>query len=140
MLSEEEKQALQVKLSQESRSIPVSVFRCGLSGLEAVTVFLKDTRQWNIRRISSELNRKPSTLYATYTNAKKKLSQEMDVTDFSFAIPVDVFADRRFSVLELIVSHMRDKQDLALPRIATLLGKNYSTVKTAYRRYRKKCL
>ncbi len=139
MLSEDEKQALQSKLSKDARSIPLSAFRCGLSGLEAVTVFLKDNRVWSINKISDTLNRRPSTLYATYTKAKQKLQGALDNADFSHAIPVDIFADRKFSVLELIVSYLKDKQQLALPRIATLLGKNYSTVKTAYRRYREKC-
>lgn len=139
MLSEEERNELQSRLSKDSRSIPLSVFRCGLSGLEAVTVFFKDQRQWSISRLSKELNRKPSTLYTTYANAKRKLVSEMDVSDFSNAIPVEVIANRDFSVLELVVSYLKDTQGIALPRIATLLGRNYSTVKTVYRRYREKC-
>lgn len=134
LLSDEEK----AKVLAPSGSVPVSVFRCGLSGLEAVTVYLRDELKWGVSRISAELCRKPGTIYATYANAKSKLRKRLDVSDFSASIPLSVIADRRFSVLESVVAHLRGSGN-GLPRIAALLGKSYSTVRTVHRRYQEKC-
>jgi DNA-directed RNA polymerase specialized sigma24 family protein len=136
LLTEEEKQAVLSRTASDS--IPVSVFRSSLSGLEALTVFLKDNRNKSISDIAQLINRKPSTLYTTYNNAKTKLKQELDTSDISITLPVSIFSDRKFSILESIVAYLKDNKGITLSRIAALLGKNQSTIKTTYRRYQEK--
>jgi hypothetical protein len=137
LLSDKEKQALLSK-AEKRKGFPISIFRTILSGLEAITVYLKDVERKSINEIAKILNRKPSTLYTTYHNAKKKLKQPIDCSDTSITIPLDIFSDRKFSILESLVSFLKEKEQLPLAKIAGVLKKNYSTIKTVYKRYQEK--
>lgn len=140
LFSEEEKQEVLGMLTGKKEGIPVSVFRTkNISGLEAITVYLKDVKELSIKEIAETLNRKTSTIYTTYQKAKQKLSGEVDCSELLIIIPLDVFANRKFSILESLVSYLKDKEKLTLIKITKLLNKNYSTVKTVYRRYLEKC-
>ena len=124
-------------------NFPISIFRSNISGLEAIVVYLKDSLNWSTKKISKTLNRKLTTIYTTYNNASKKLSGKkslgrLDTSDHSIIIPIDVFSNRKFSVLESLVAYLI-KHGFKLSQISKLLNKNYSTVKTVYRRYMIKC-
>ena len=135
LLSDEEKQVVLVT----GNRLPISIFRTkNLSGLEAITLYLKDVKSLSIKEIAATLNRNPSTIYTTYHKARQKIRGKLNYSDFSFTIPLSVFANRKFSVLESLVSYLKNK-NLNLSKIASLLNKNYNTVKTVYRRYQKKC-
>ncbi|MBU1974687.1 MAG: hypothetical protein KKH52_04810, partial [Nanoarchaeota archaeon] len=125
-LSEKERTTLFSNLASK-KDLPISIFRSNLSGLEALTVYLKDNQNKSIKEISTLLNRKISTLYTTYTKSKRKLKGALDCSDFSVTIPIQIFSNRKFSVLEVLVSNLRDEQKLSWSKIAALLGKNYST-------------
>ncbi|MBU0459267.1 MAG: helix-turn-helix domain-containing protein [Nanoarchaeota archaeon] len=138
-LSQSEKKSLFTKILTEKETLPVSIFRGKLSGLEAITVYLKDQQKKSVKEISFLLKRKNSTLYNTYTKAKQKLkNQKLDLSDHSVLIPVKIFSNRQISILESLVAYLRD-QDLSCKKIAQLLNKSYSTVRTVYTRYQKKC-
>ena len=81
------------------------------------------------------MNRKLSTLYTTYKKSNSKFKDSFDISDKSVLIPFDLFVNRKYSVLESIVSYLV-KYGFSLVKIANLLGKNYNTVKTVYRRYK----
>jgi len=138
-LSEKERSLLFNNILNKSDGIPISIFRNELSGLEAITVYLKDQQNKSIKEIAALLNRNKSTLYTTYTKAKRKLTRKLSV-DFSVTVPVALFSNRNFSILEVLVSNIKDEQKLSWGKIAELLGKSYSTVRTVYRRYQQKCL
>lgn len=138
-LSEEEKRDIFGKLLHQREGLPISVFRSGVSGLEAIVVYLKDVQGLSITEISELLKRKKSTLYTTYQKAKAKLAGELDCSDASISIPYNIFADRNFAVLESLVAYLKDELKLPFVGISTLLNKKYSTVRTVYIRYKKKC-
>ena len=135
-LSREEKKKVLDQLQQQTEGLPISIFRSGISGLEAIVVYLKDVKGLTITEISALLNRKKSTLYTTYTKAKEKLSGEIDSSDSSVMIPYSIFADRNFAVLESLVAFLKDEMKFSLVKIATLLNKKYSTVRTVYVRHK----
>ena len=138
-LSQKEKQEVLEKLLGRREGIPISVFRSGISGLEAIVVYLKDVKGLSIIEISELLNRKRSTLYTTYKKAKEKLSTDLDVSDTSVLIPYEIFADRKFAVLESLVAYLKNEMKFSFFKISALLNKKYSTVRTVYVRYNKKC-
>lgn len=138
-LSEKEKRDLLEQLLGKKEGFPISIFKSRLSGLEAIVVYLKDVKGQSINEIAQLLNRKKSTIYTTYRKAKLKVKHPLDASDFSVVIPYHIFAERKFAVLENIVAHLKDEQNLSFKKISVLLNKKYSTVRTVYVRYQKKC-
>ena len=116
--------------------IPISAFHSTLSGLEIVVRYAKDVEKKSFKEIASLLNRKLPTIYTTYTHAKKKFPQPLDLSNSSIRIPVDIFSDRRYAVLELIVAYLKENEKLSLKEIAAALHKHYNTISTTYRRYK----
>ncbi|MBU0470131.1 MAG: hypothetical protein KKA62_01560 [Nanoarchaeota archaeon] len=143
-LSEEEKLDLFEKVfskegSSPKESLPISIFRCNLSGLESIVVYLKDNKNLSVAKIAEMLNRKRSTIYTSYHKAKSKRVRSLDFSDESILIPLTIFSDRKISILESLVHHLKDRLNLSFVKIAQLLNKNYSTVRTVYKRYLEKC-
>lgn len=140
LLSAEEKQGLiNGLISQDQPGIPLSIFKNKqLSGLEAIVLYLRQQNQ-TISQISSFLNRKPSTIYTTYNNARKKFTTKLIPSKTSFLIPLKIFSDRKFSILESLIHYLKIIHHLPLTKVAILLDKNYNTIKTVYRRYNQKC-
>jgi len=134
LLSDEERKFLFRKAKTQ---VPLSIFSGKLSGLESVVVYLKDRQGKRVKDIAKILNRKLPTIYATYSNAKRKKGK-LDCSGELF-IPLSIFSNRRISILESLVSYLRDEEKLTLIQIAKILNKAYGTIKTVYWRYNKKC-
>ncbi|MBW3014389.1 hypothetical protein KY335_04075 [Candidatus Woesearchaeota archaeon] len=128
----------ELSIKPKEFAIPISAFRAKLSGLEIVVKFLKEESKLSFKKIAQLLNRKPNTIWTTYRNAAKKYPQTLDISDYSYSIPASILKDRKFSVLELIVAHLKDNYELSINEIATLLNRNYQTIRTVYSRYKTK--
>jgi len=143
-LSTDEKSILLDKLGKSqsspklSESIPISVFRAPISGLEIIVRYLKDNAKKSFKDIAHILNRKPSTIYNTYTNSTRKFRGDLDLSDSSLSLPFNIFSDRSFSILESLVVYLKDKENISFNNIASLLHKNHNTIRTVYRRYKQK--
>lgn len=139
-LNEEQKLLLikEILGMKKPEGIAISEFRCKLSGLEVIAKHLKEINHKSIKEISRILNRKKSTIYNTYRAACKKFSKPLDDSDSSIIIPVEIFAERRYSVLETIVGYMKDVRKIPFREIANSLGKSESTIRTVYWRMSKK--
>ena len=133
-LSVEEKKAVLTSIRQQS-GIPISAFRAELSSLEIIVRFLKDVEKKSFKEITLTLDRKLSTIYTTYKKSKKKYKQALDVSDSSILIPFDLFKDRKYAVLELVIAHLKNVEKKSFNEIAVLLHKHYNTITTTYRRY-----
>jgi hypothetical protein len=134
-LNEEEKQEILNQLLK-TEGIPISAFKTKLSGLEIITKYLKEIENKSFKEISKTLNRSQSTIYNTYKCSKIKYIGILDTSDTSITIPYGVFTNRKFSVLESIVSYLKDHQKLSLQQISHKLKKSYNTIKTVYRRFK----
>ena len=128
----DEQQKILEQLMPKKEGIPISAFRAPLSGLEIIVRYMKEVENKKLSEIARKLNRKPTTIYTTYTQARKKFSKPLDVSDYSVVIPVSVVAERSVAVLESIVVHLN--KTLPLKEIARLLNRSYNTVKTVRRR------
>lgn len=132
---EEKHEILNEVLKNKQIGMPISVFKANLSGLEIITKYIKEVEKKSFKEISKILNRKLSTLYNTYNNSKIKFANNLDISDYSVSIPLGIFKDRKYSILESIVAYLKDKQKLSFTQISSLLNKNYNTTKTVYMRY-----
>lgn len=65
-----------LKLEQTSESIPLEVLRDrSLAPLEAISKFLKETRNMTYHQIAELVNRDDRTIWTCYNRAKKKLGE-----------------------------------------------------------------
>ena len=119
--------------------IPVSILGTkGLSALEVICKYLKEELEFNYAKIALLLNRNSRTIWTTYNNAVKKRKEKLSVKESRFFVPVSVFKDRKFSVLEVIVSYLKDNFNLRYSEIAVLLARDERNIWTVYNRSKKK--
>ena len=127
------------KPTKEEITIPISVFKNDyLSALETIVKYLRENLLLSFKQIASLTNRNKVALAVTYRNAKKKLAKKF-VEEFSpYSIPVSILKNRKLSVLENIVSYLKDTFALTYHKIALLLNRNDRTIWTVYQRAKKK--
>ena len=127
---------VQVSFSKET-TIPLSILQNN-SSLEAMVLYLKEVLNLRFNDIAELLNRDQRTIWVTYANAKKKKIL-LDLENISqLYVPLNIFTSRNFSILETIVFYLRTNYALTFNQISELLGKNYRTVWTVYKRALKK--
>ena len=115
--------------------LPVSLFQTQLSPLQAIVKFLKENLEKTNKQIALLLNRDPKTIWITYRAVEKKKSFQLKESEIQ--IPLSIFKDRKLSVLEALVSFLKE-QDLKYSEIASLLNRDQRTVWTVHTRAKKK--
>lgn len=130
---------LKVEIKEEVK-VPISVFRNDkLSSLETIVKYLRENLLLSFKQIGSLSNRNDVALAVSYRNARKKLDKRFVVEEISpYSIPVSILQDRKLSVLENIVSYLKDTFGLAYHKIALLLNRDDRTIWTVYQRAKKK--
>jgi hypothetical protein len=129
---------LKVEVKEEVK-VPISVFKNDqLSALETIVKYLRENLLLSFKQIASLTNRNEVALAVSYRNARKKLSAKFPEEISPYFIPVSILQDRNLSVLENIVSYLKDTFDLAYHKIALLLNRNDRTIWTVYQRAKKK--
>lgn len=131
--------SLRVEVKEETK-VPISVFKNDyLSSLENIVKYLRENLLLSFKQIASLTNRNKIALAVTYRNAKKKMAAKFVIEEISpYSIPVSILQDRNLSVLENIVSYLKDNFGLAYHKIALLLNRNDRTIWTVYQRAKKK--
>jgi hypothetical protein len=142
-LDAEAKMRLIERIIQEKgdEGIPLAIFKSALPGLEAITCYLRDHKQMRINEIADSLGRKRSTIYATLRNAnfrRKTTKTEPDCSQSTCSVPLHIFANRAYSILESLTHHLRDQEHMGFAEIAQYTGKKQSTLRTVYWRYHQK--
>lgn len=124
---------------KELEVLPVSVFdNPVLSGLEVITKFLKEEKGLKFSEIARLLNRNDRTIWNAYSNAAKKYPTKLKTEGAEYFIPVSIFYNRKFSILEHISRHLKDVHGLSYRQIGQLLRRNERTIWTVYSRAKKK--
>jgi len=116
--------------------IPVSIFTAPLSSLELIVKYLREELEWSNKKIALTLIRSPQNTWLTYRNARNKFAGKLSVMKSEYDIPIEIFSDKKLSILEAIVAHMAKK--LSYDEIAVLLKRNKKTIITVYHRAKKK--
>jgi hypothetical protein len=116
--------------------VPVSIFKSGYSPLGALIIFLKE-KGMTYSEIGKLLHRDSRTIWLTYKkNIKKKITYEKN---YQFAVPVGIFSDRNFSVMESLVKELKEIKGIRFVDIAKIVGKSQKTIWCFYNRAIKKC-
>lgn len=119
--------------------IPVSVFENRkLSTLELVARYLKEEKQLSFSEIAAILNRSQRNIWLSYQRAKQKQSEKLKIPESKFFIPASRFADLEFSMLEHVVSYLKETYQLSLTEISVLIHRSLKTVWTVDARAKKK--
>jgi len=114
-------------------NIPVCIFDNNkLSSLEAIVKYFKENLRLSYLDIAKSLNRNSGPIGVTYRNAKKKIHSEFIITP-CMQIPVSIFQDRELSILENIVSYLRNT-GMRYHEIALLIRRDDRTVWTVNHR------
>ena len=130
---------LRVPVGEEIK-VPISVFNNDkLSSLETIVKYLRENLLLSFKQIGFLTNRNEVALAVSCRNARKKLEAKFVVTEISpYSIPAKILQDRKLSVLENIVSYLKDTFGLSYHKIALLLNRDDRTIWTVYHRARKK--
>lgn len=129
---------VKVQTKQEVR-VPITIFKNDyLGSLEAIVKYLRENLLLSFTQIAFLLNRDAIALAVTYRNARKKLETKFIEEIAPYSIPVSILQDRSLSVLENIVSYLKNTFGLAYHKIAILLNRDDRTIWTVYQRAKKK--
>jgi len=119
--------------------LPISIFdNEELGCLETIVKYLKENINSKFHEIALLLNRNDRTIWTTYNISCKKRKEKLPVKESKFFIPVSIFKDRKFSVLEALVSYLKDNFNLRYSEIAALLTRDERNIWTVYNRAKKK--
>ena len=119
--------------------IPTFIFTDrSVAVLEAIVEYLKDVRFLQYHEIAEKLNRDERTIWTAYNRAKKKHKGLKPDTTESEKIPLQVLANRKYSIFEAAVKHLKEEKKLRYVQIAKLTGRNERTIWTVYNRAAKK--
>lgn len=124
-------------LEREEHYIPLSIFNKKLGSLEVITKYLVENRNLSLKQISILLNRSNKNIWNSYNNSKKKFSNNLTIKD-SILLPLSSLKDSKYTLLENIVSYLKDSLKLNYHKIAVLLHRDDRTIWTIYHRYKKK--
>lgn len=116
--------------------IPVAIFSGKLSPAEALAKFLKENHELSYHEISELIGRDERGVWANYKRAAKKMPWPFEIND-SIAVPVSIFNSDK-SILEALVSYLKDVKKLRNKKIAQLLNKNPANIWTVSNRANKK--
>ncbi len=118
--------------------LPFGIFATSkISSLESIVKYLKEAKGMTFSKISKLLNRSNKTIWATYSQATKKMPEPFgDVRD-DISMPASLFADRSFSVLEHVVSFAKSFGNTN-HEVALMLHLDDRTIWAVYDRVKKK--
>lgn len=125
-------------LKEEKERIPATIFNDKLSSLESISRYLKDGLGLSYHEIAILLGRDERNIWHSCNKSLKKHPEKISPAETQFFVPLSLFAEKRFSILESIVVHLREEYSLSFKRISELVCRDQRTVWTAYSRAMKK--
>ena len=122
--------------NDENLHVPVAIFAGKLSPAEALTKFLKEKLDLGYHEISELIGRNERSVWANYKRAVKKMPWPLEISN-SILVPVHIF-NSKTSILESLVSYLKEAKKMRNKKIAQVLNKNQSNIWTLYNRANKK--
>lgn len=122
--------------NENALPIPIAIFSGKLSPAEALAKFLKENHNIGFNEISELIGRNKRSIWANYKRAVKKMPWPFDIKD-SITVPAPIFNSDK-SVLEALISYLKDVKKLPNNKIAQLLNKHPSNIWTVHSRAKSK--
>jgi DNA-directed RNA polymerase specialized sigma24 family protein len=129
---------LEIAKEEKELEIPVIIFRQKIRPAEALCKYLKENLGLRYSEIAKIINRNDRTVWINYRNAIGKMKEKIR-TDRKMSVSINIFSDRRLSILESIVKYLKEK-GYRNYEIAQLLGKDQRNIYTLYSRTKKKLI
>lgn len=124
--------------SKEEIKVPVSIFKTKKLSMLGLTVkYLKEELNLRYSEIGKLLNRNERTIWVTYSKAIIKFPSKLKIAK-GFSIPIDVFSQRKFSILEHAVGYLKEEHSMKFSQIARILKRDDRTIWTCYHRLKQK--
>jgi hypothetical protein len=119
-------------------NFPISILKTGLSSLETIVKYLRETKKLSYIEIGILLKRNPRTLAVSYNLVKNKYPEKFSkyITASKIRIPFKIF-QVKLSVLESICIYLKSL-NYSYSEIAKLIEKDQRTVWTVCKRAEKK--
>ena len=119
--------------------VPCCIFKeRSLGILEALTKYMKEDLDLKYKEIASLLNRDNRVIWMTYNNARKKLKKRLAADKETIWIPVFIFTDKKFGLLESLTRYLKEDIEMTNHQIARALNRDNRTIWTSYSRAKKK--
>ena len=122
--------------SEDVLHVPVVIFSGKLSPAEALTKFLKEKYDLSYHEIAELIDRDERSVWANYKRAVKKMPWPFEISD-GVTVPHSIFIAEK-SILEALVSYLKDVKKMRNKKIAQLLNKNPANIWTVYSRAKNK--
>lgn len=122
---------------EQTITIPLSIFADELCPSEALTKYLKEEHQLTYHEISVLINRDERGVWANYQRAIKKQHASLEIVE-GISVPVSIFQNNKLSILECLISFLKEVLHLKNSKIAKLLNRNQSNIWTIYKRAKNK--
>lgn len=116
--------------------VPAAIFAGKLSPAEALCKFLKENHDMSYHEISELIGRDERSIWANCKRAAKKMPWAFEISE-SISVPVSIFKSEK-SVLEALVSYLKEAKKMRNKKISQLLNKNPANIWTIYNRAKKK--
>jgi DNA-directed RNA polymerase specialized sigma24 family protein len=134
-----EKKEIFREIEKRDCSIPLSALSFGTAPLEAIVSYLKDRKGISIKEISKILARSYRTVWATYSNSKKRKFKKMNKRmQKEICIPLSAFSNSNLGIFESAVKFLREERSMRYHAIAEITGRDERTVWTAYQKAKEK--
>jgi len=131
------------KFDVQEVKVPLMIFKSNLSPAEVLCKYLKENKKLRFSEIAKLINRNERTVWINYNNSVKKrksklrLEKEIVKDESRVDISVNIFTDRRLSILESVVYYLREK-GFRNSEMAQMLDKDQRNISTLYNRVKKK--
>jgi len=122
---------------EKSGEIPISIFKEEVSPAEALCKYLKENKNLKLNEIAKLIGRDQRTIWTNCNNASKKMKGKIIVEKRGISIPLDIFKNRKLSILESTVIYLKE-QGFKNSEVADMLGKDPKNIWTLYSRAKKK--
>ena len=122
---------------REKIGIPLDVFKQDIGAAESLTKYLKENKKLRLSEIAKLLNRDQRTIGTNYRNSIKKKEEKIILRGKQMNVSVEIFSDRRLSILESLVYYLKNK-GLKNSEIAELLNRDSRNIWTLYSRAKNK--
>lgn len=112
-------------------NIPICIFNSKLGIMESIIKYLKENINLKNNEIAEILKKNQRTVWSTYNNAKKKMSEKFVIQD-SINVPISIFCQKKYGALELLSEYLKEKYNLSYRKIGQLLERDERTIWSSY--------
>ena len=124
-------------LLEEELKFPDSILNEELTVLESVVKYLKENKNFSLKKISELIKRDQRNVWHIYHQAEKKYPKKFLIKEAKYWIPISIFSEK-FSAYESLVKYLKDGLELKYCEIAGVLRRDQRTVWTIYNRTKEK--